>query len=239
MPNPNRRTRRIKPLIDSGELTYVEGKTDPTYLDTSEYWKGDEGERFLDLGQITTVVGPTMANDPTRFRFAMACAVSVLKGSDTASVAVISDRSFKDVKGEYRAAGFDTPDTRDTARFRYWQPRSGWWRDALGPARARELYAPDLASINFDLIIVVEPADASAEHWEWLLNLGKDKTSHPAVLIVTDYLDDETADDWTMTVDHESPADLRAVFSRGDEQWVLSIRTNSDGKRKTRFNRKR
>lgn len=232
--NVRKRTRRMKPRIDAGDLKWDGDKVDFTYLDSNPFWRGGEDERFLDLGQITMVAGPTMANDSARHWLAMAAAASVLNGSDTATVAVITDRDNRSVRGDLRAAGFDTPDNRQTARFHHWQPRSSWWRDGLGPSRARDRYESDMHAHNHDLIIVHEPALADLEHWEWLLSNGPDKTSQPALLIVTDDLDVDDA--WTLTVNHDSSFEFAARLTRDDEELSLVVTTNSSGNRKIILN---
>ena len=228
----HKRTRRIKPKVDAGELV-LDAKTDFTYLDTDPFWKGDDAERFLDQGQVTAVVGPTMANDPARRWLGLAAATSVLNGSDTATVAVIADIDNRAIRGDLRAAGFDTPDPRATARFHHWQPRSAWWRDGLGPSRARDRYASDMGAHNHDLLVVLEPAIADLEHWEWLLGLGPDKASQPAVLILTDDVDADSGDAWSMVVNHETSFDFSARLTRDDEIRSLVVQSSDRGKRIT------
>ena len=90
-----------------------------------------------------------------------------------------------------------------------------------------------MGSHNHDLIVVLEPALADLEHWEWLLNLGPDKTSQPAVLILSDDQDADAGDTWGMTVNHETAFDFSARLTRDDEIRSLVVQSNDRGKRLT------
>lgn len=233
--NNHKRTKRIKPLVDAGELSLDGDKVALTYLDTSQFWKGkDEADRFLDLGKITTVVGPSMAEDQSRLWLSMAACVTVLKGSDTARAAIISEQDALKIRGNLRTAGFDTPDVKANIRLCRWQPRFGWYRDGLGPSRAKERYGTDMNAFEFDLIVVHDPFIADPEEWQWLSGLGKGKPG-PAVLITTDDMEDPPEDAWMMSVNHESAFDFSAKLTNTNFSRSLISNADSNGQRNIRL----
>ena len=235
--NVRKRTRRMKPRIDAGDLKRDGDKVDFTYMDTDPLWAGDEGERFLDGGQITTIVGPSMANDPARHWLGLSAINSVMKGAEHATAAVLVETGNRTLSGDMRAAGFDTPDPRQHRRFHHWQPKSLWWDDGLGPSRARDRYEGDMSAHNHDLITIINPPTADPEEWRWMLNLGPDKTSHPALLIlIADHEVD--GDAWHMNVNYDSSFDFSARLTRDDEILSFVVQGASGaGSKKITFGR--